>query len=143
MTEAENVEDLRMNQEILSGMTPVKSNSGEESVCATVALVAETQLGADREALPLTVMSAVSVPRFLDDPQPAGRTGGETESKFSLYGNAVSPPGACGGAAGSASCAAGFTSRSRPGSNGRKRCVRRREITPGERCLTFQAIMSI
>jgi hypothetical protein len=73
-----------MNQESFSGTTPVKSNSGEESVCATVALVAETQLGADRDALWLTVISPVSVPRFPDDPHPAGRTGGEAESKFSV-----------------------------------------------------------
>jgi hypothetical protein len=51
MTEAEKVEDLRMNQESLSGTTPVKSNSGVESDCATVALVAATQLGADLDAL--------------------------------------------------------------------------------------------
>jgi hypothetical protein len=131
MTEAENVVDLRMYQESFPGMTPVKSNSGEESAWATVALVAETQLGADRDALWLTVISAVSVPRFLDDPQPAGRTGGEAESKFSVYGNAATCP------------AAGVTSRSRPGRGGRKRCLKKREITPCERCLTFWPIITI
>jgi hypothetical protein len=100
-------------------MTPEKSNSGEESACATVALVAETQLGADRGALWLTVISRVSVPRFFDDPQPAGRTGGEAASKFSVYGKTVTCP------------AAGPTRRRRPGMAGRKRCFRKQEITGG------------
>jgi hypothetical protein len=146
MTEAENVEDLRMNQESFPGMTPVKSNSGEESDCATVALVAETQLGADRDALWLTVISSVSAPRFLEDPQPAGRTGGEAESKFSAYGYTVTCPTsgrawpvACGATAGDAS----LTNTSMPERGGRTRCLRKREITPGERCLTFQAIITI
>jgi hypothetical protein len=128
---AENVDDRRMNHETLSGITPEKSNSGEVSACATVAFVAETQLGADRGALWLTVISEVSVPRFFDDSQPAGRTGGEAESKFSVYGKTVTW------------AAAGPTRRRMPGTAGRKRNIRKRGITPREPCLTFWAIISI
>ena len=88
-TGAENVEERRMNQERRSGATPVKSNSGDVSAWATVALVAETQLGAERDALWLTVISGPPAERFAVDSHPAGRRGGEAESKFSTYGKTV------------------------------------------------------
>jgi hypothetical protein len=56
-------------------MNAVKSNSGDVSACPTVALAAETQLGAEREALWLTVISAFPAERFFVDSQPGGRFG--------------------------------------------------------------------
>ena len=142
-----------MNHESLPGITPEKSNSGEESACATVAFVAETQFGADRDAVWLTVISKPSVPRFRDDSQPAGRYGGVTESKFSIYGYPLSPPafrgggGACGGAwsgaVGVTTSASSWTKRNTPERSGKRRRVRKPEIKADERCLTFQAIISI
>jgi hypothetical protein len=93
-TGAMNVEERLMNHDILSGTTPVKSNSGVASDWATVPLVTETQFGADRGALWLTVTSGVPGLRFIVDSQPAGRRGGEVTSKFSAYGKTPTCPGA-------------------------------------------------
>jgi hypothetical protein len=93
-TGAMNVEERLIYHVILSGTTPVKSNTGVVSDWATVPLVMETQFGADRGALWLIVTSGVPGLRFIVDSQPAGRRGGEVTSKFSAYGKTLTCPGA-------------------------------------------------